>query len=268
MGHRNPVKAVFVTYPQCERQPEELLETFRTIVAQYAIARETHEDGGHHLHAFFTLHDPKTLKALNEMFKPFNPAMNLQAARSARAILKYISKESKPLTNMDLDAYACKKAKIDPALIASTPVRDAILNGDISFHSARAFLFAQALLQEPYEHDDVRGEWVFGPPGVGKSRYARSYINPFLKSQNKWWDGYNGEETVILDDLDNGEHLGHFLKIWADRYACTGEIKGGTVQLRHQRFIITSNYPIEHFWPIGTEMYLAISRRFTINHMV
>lgn len=55
-----------------------------------------------------------------------------------------------------------------------------------------------------------------------------------------------------MDDLDfaGGQMLGHYLKIWADKWACTGEVKGGTVPLCHKRFIVTSNYTIaELFGP-------------------
>ena len=43
--------------------------------------------------------------------------------------------------------------------------------------------------------------------------------------------------------------LGHYLKIWADRYPCRGEVKGASVQLRHDAFIVTSNYSIKELWP-------------------
>lgn len=39
-------------------------------------------------------------------------------------------------------------------------------------------------------YDGVRFNiWIFGEAGVGKSYYCKSF-NPYLKSFNKWWDGY------------------------------------------------------------------------------
>lgn len=85
----------------------------------------------------------------------------------------------------------------------------------------------------------------------------------YLKPQNKWWDGYTGQKYVLLDDFDKqGACLGHYLKIWADRYACTGETKGGTIPLKFEKFIITSNYTPDQLWE-DTEMRAAIERRFT-----
>ena len=115
----------------------------------------------------------------------------------------------------------------------------------------------------PYEHNDVRGVWIWGPPGTGKSHSARAYdSDAFLKAQNKWWDGYSGQKTVILDDLDTPT-LGHYLKIWADKYSCTGEFKGGTVHLHHRIFIVTSNYHPSELFEDAT-MAAAIERRFKI----
>lgn len=117
---------------------------------------------------------------------------------------------------------------------------------------------------EPYDHVTVRGIWIYGPPGTGKTHSARHFDpNAYMKAQNKWWDGYNGQLTVILDDLDTNV-LGHYLKIWADKWSCTGETKGGTIQLCHRLFVVTSNYLPEYFWPDDVPMCEAINRRFKI----
>ena len=65
----------------------------------------------------------------------------------------------------------------------------------------------------------------------------------------------------------DGNFLGHYLKIWADKYACTGEIKGGVVKLCHTTFIVTSNYSIEAMWKDDPVMAAAIKRRFKVTHM-
>lgn len=114
------------------------------------------------------------------------------------------------------------------------------------------------------ETESTRGLWFYGPPGTGKSHAARQYENVYLKSQSKWWDGYSGEATVILDDLDS-DCLAHYLKIWADKWSCTGETKGGTVPLQHTTFIVTSNYSIDDLFK-DPEMRAAIARRFVVTH--
>ena len=122
------------------------------------------------------------------------------------------------------------------------------------------------MLDKPYTPSGLRGVWYWGPPGTGKSRTARAdHPKAFLKSQNKWFDGYAGEKTIILDDMDSNA-LGHYLKIWTDRYPCTGETKGGTVNLQHDKFIITSNFSIEQLWEDQPEIRDALLRRFDIRY--
>lgn len=117
-------------------------------------------------------------------------------------------------------------------------------------------------MTKPADLTSCCGIWIYGPPGTGKSHYARQHYGNslYLKAQNKWWDGYQGERNVLLDDFDC-KVLGHYIKIWADKYCFMAEAKGSSMQIRPHNFIVTSNYKIEELFdcPILIE---AIKRRF------
>lgn len=52
-----------------------------------------------------------------------------------------------------------------------------------------------------------------------------------------------------MEDVDEqGDKLGHLLKLWADSYSLIGEVKGGTIPLNYNKFIVTSNYTIDEIF--------------------
>lgn len=92
----------------------------------------------------------------------------------------------------------------------------------------------------------------FGPTGTFKTLTSRKE-NPihYLKPINKWWDGYDGQPCVLIDELqpEHGKFMLHFLKLWCDHHPFSAEHKGGTKVIRPSKIIITSNYPLEVIFP-------------------
>jgi len=94
------------------------------------------------------------------------------------------------------------------------------------------------------------GLWIHGPTRTGKSHSVHSaFPNAYLKNNDKWWDGYNGEDVVYLEDLDKYDvKLGGLLKRWVDKWPFACEVKGGRQMIRPKKVIVTSNYKIEDIW--------------------
>lgn len=107
--------------------------------------------------------------------------------------------------------------------------------------------------------------WLYGKPRVGKSRYCHSrWPDAYWKNANKWWDGYRGEDVVVLDDLGT-DHLAEYLKRWADRYKVTAEVKSSSVTLDYDVFVVTSNFhPDQLFAQAPPATQQAIRERFVV----
>lgn len=96
----------------------------------------------------------------------------------------------------------------------------------------------------PSTRPELRVYVLWGSTGVGKSRLAH-HLFPDLghvyDPSLKWFDGYGGEETVLLDDFRGDGIPGHFLLRVLDIYPLRVPIKGGFITWNPRRILITSN---------------------------
>lgn len=115
---------------------------------------------------------------------------------------------------------------------------------------------------------ELSNEWWYGPTGTGKStRLWTEYPEHYQKAINKWWDGYDMEDVVAIEEWNpDSAMLANKLKIWADRWPFTGEIKNGTVRgIRPKKIIILSNYSIDQCFPRKADA-APLKRRFKVIH--
>lgn len=247
------------------------IESINTWPYKYVIyGKETGEQGTPHLQGYVVFDNTKRLAAL----KALHDKAHWEAAKgNSEQNITYCSKQGdvtelgdKPKTKRQIGDQ--EKRRWNDAFNMAKAGNIDDIDGDIKLRFYRTLKeIKKDHMEKAADADEVTGVWIYGEPGVGKSRKAREdYPNAYLKMQNKWWDGYQGEDNVILDDFDSKE-LGHHLKIWADRYSFIAETKGGAIQIRPKKFVITSNYSPDDFeWDSDTKA--AVKRRFKIIHML
>lgn len=116
----------------------------------------------------------------------------------------------------------------------------------------------------PKKLDFMDNLWYYGPPGTGKTTKAyEEFPDAYIKENNKWWDGYTNQAVVIIDELElTDTYMAHFLKRWCQPQYFRGETKGGSMMLRPEKVIITSNYTPEEIWKEDPVCAEAVRRRF------
>lgn len=241
-------------------------DTWDALYKCYGI--EEGEEGTPHMQGYIVLKGQQRLSAMKKLHKK---AHWETAKGTTEQNIEYCSKDGdfyelgdRPITKAA--AGQIEKARWENAWAAAIEGRLMDVDADIRVRCYNTLkVIAKDHMIKPDDADDVTGIWFYGGPGTGKSRKAREdYPGAYLKMQNKWWDGYQNEDYVILDDFDSKE-LGHLLKIWTDRYSFLAETKGGAIAIRPKKIIITSNYHPDHFeW--DDEMKEAIKRRMKITH--
>jgi len=126
----------------------------------------------------------------------------------------------------------------------------------------RSFMKYRMLITPPRTWKPVV-ELYWGKTGTGKSRKAfgdnpGAYVSP----KTKWWDGYDGQECIIVDDYVGQWPLDTMLNL-IDRYECPIENKGGSYTMLARKIVITSNLTIEQWYPnVYPEQIAALRRRF------
>jgi len=143
--------------------------------------------------------------------------------------------------------------------------------GDIREEYYGTFIrYRKSLLQDIEDRKPDRS-WptelhiYWGDTGTGKSRKCyEQFPKAYWKTRGEWWDGYEGQETVIIDEFYGWIKFSDFLRI-CDRYPLSVPVKGGFRKFLAKKVICTSNLPWQEWWPNldRDRIVPAIARRIT-----
>lgn len=106
---------------------------------------------------------------------------------------------------------------------------------------------------------------LIGETATGKTRHViENFDGAYWKpSQTKWWDGYQGEDTVIFDDFNSGWFTWDLLMRVTDRGPVKVETKFGYVDFCAVTMLFTSNTHPLYWYKNMAGKYPSLSRRFT-----
>lgn len=124
----------------------------------------------------------------------------------------------------------------------------------------RALIANKESLQ-PMSYRALRVLVLTGPPGCGKTRWAYDYITKFYAGlaynktytagQTSWWDGYNNQQVILIDDFEGEAPIEELLQLLGGYGHCRGwQVKGGFCHFNNlETVIFTSNsLSTEWYW--------------------
>ena len=177
-------------------------------------------------------------------------------------LIKYICVEDgcdkEPLSwNIDWKGYLEKDKKRQRCFgiddIREKGFKKCVEEGLIPLNQVKATMQGYQLIElmnEPLYTKRTKGLWLWGDAGMGKSTFvkelAQVYGNGkmYRKGASRWWDGYSGEEVVVMDDPGQRSMsmILDRVKCWADQSPAIVETKGGMMWARHKWLVVTTNW--------------------------
>lgn len=271
------------------KDAEELSETLEGLheekVLSYAVFQEEvcPETKREHLQAYIELTNRKSFNWVKDKFP--GDHIERRKSRSNQPARDYCMKE-------DSRKQGCEPVEIGTFVPQGQgkrndiiALRDAVMSGQDYKQLVDDDCLVQAVARYPRFVDKLqniarpnrnfmtRCHVFWGNTGSGKSRRAHWEAGqicdePYVKDPaSVWWDGYQGESAVIIDDYRGNIPLAYMLRL-IDRYPLRVQVKGGYVKFLATDVWITSNVSPEDWWNKTQKGYnaswAAWNRRITV----
>jgi len=244
------------------------------LIAQMERAPST---GQLHIQGYCELTTHRSMSQLKDLFQ--TSRIHLERSRGTYEQNKtYCTKEdTREAGPWEFGEHLVQGRRTDLGEVASMVIAGASFADIARAHPTTWIRYGKGVIALRAAVMDTPRDWAadvhvfIGPTGTGKSRTAHAeggdsrYI--LGDPAGKWWDGYAGQETVIIDDYRGEIQFTYLLKL-LDRYPMQVQTKGGWTNLSAKHWFITSNLELDEWY--GANVDLApLRRRITeVRHFV
>ena len=220
-----------------------------------------------HWQGYIEFTEPKTMKFTVDTLCSDGSAHVEKRIGSAKQASDYCKKDGKFKTigqmsqqgrRTDLEDLAARIQKEDMSLgglMEDNPVLYC------TYRNGLRDILAQAQKCSRKKFRNVTTQVYVGDTGTGKTRAATEHIEDtyILNTDEKlWWDGYDGEKNIVIDDFYGDIKYSTLLRI-LDGHQLRLPIKGGFTYAAWTNIIITSNSEPHKWYKFG--MTAALKRR-------
>ena len=219
------------------------LKDLQGVCTYMVVGKEVGQEGTPHFQGYVYFKEAKTFTSVKKKI----PRAHIEVAKGNHEQNRsYCLKDSDPLLEFGECPKQGKRSDIDQikeSLKDGANMR-AIVNNAKSVQSVR---MAEIWLKYNEEGRNWKPEirWYWGPTGVGKTRDAREWLGEDIYTcmdTVKWFEGYDGHENVLIDDMRKDFAKFHNLLKLLDRYEYKVETKGGSRQFVAKKIAITAPY--------------------------
>lgn len=221
---------------------------------------EVAQSGTPHLQGFIIFNNAKTLSSVIKNLPKRShveickgtPYENYQYCSKQKVIYELGNRPEKVGQGKRQDLLEIKKK-----IANNEKIKNLLEMDDISNYQQLKYAESLKKYYEKKRLHKPNVKWFYGKTGTGKTKTAYEEFSKaandedniyFSMDTGKWWEGYDAQEYVIIDDMRGDFMKFHQLLKLLDRYPYKVETKGSTRQFLATHIIITSAYHPEKMY--------------------